>query len=51
MATVDKAGTVRLEELLVSTLAQTDALCKLLIEKKLITEAEFMDKLSAERLA
>ena len=51
MATVDKAGTVRLEELLVSTLAQTDALCKLLIEKKVITEAEFMEKLSAERLA
>jgi len=49
MATQDKTGTVRLEELLVSTLAQTDALCKLLIEKKLITGAEFTEKLSAER--
>ena len=35
MATQDKAGTVRLEELLVSTLAQSDALTKLLIEKGL----------------
>jgi len=33
----------------VSSLAQTDALTKLLIEKGLITEAEFMQKLSAER--
>jgi len=49
MATLDKAGTVRLEELLVSTLAQTDALCKLLIEKKFITSGEFMQKLSEER--
>jgi len=32
-----------------SSLAQTDALCKLLIEKGLITQAEFMTKLSAER--
>ena len=30
-------------------MAQTDALTKLLIEKGLITEAEFMQKLSAER--
>ncbi len=36
-------------ELLVSALAQTDALTMLLIEKGLITEAEFMQKLSAER--
>jgi len=33
----------------VYSLAQTDALTKLLIEKGLITEAEFMQKLSAER--
>ncbi len=32
-----------------SSLAQTDALTELLIEKGLITEAEFMKKLSAER--
>ncbi len=37
------------QELLVSTLAQADALTKLLIEKGLITEAECMEKLSAER--
>jgi len=41
--------TVTLEELVVSSLEQTDALTKLLIEKGLITEAEFMEKLSAER--
>ena len=39
---------VRLEELLVSSLAQTDALTKLLIEKGLITREEFM-KLAEER--
>ncbi len=38
-----------MEELLVSSLAQTDALAKLLIEKGLITQAEFMQKLLAER--
>ncbi len=35
--------------MIVSSLAQTDALTKLLIEKGLITQAEFMQKLSAER--
>jgi len=35
--------------LLVSSLATVDALAKLLIEKGLISEAEFMEKLSAER--
>jgi len=34
---------------MVSSLAQTYALTKLLIEKGLITEAEFMQKLSTER--
>jgi hypothetical protein len=33
-----------------SSLAQTDALAKLLIEKGLITRAEFMQKISEERL-
>jgi hypothetical protein len=33
MATQNKGGSVSLEELLVSSLAQTDALAKLLIEK------------------
>ena len=35
---------VTMEELLVSSLAQTDALAKLLIEKGLITREEFMQK-------
>jgi hypothetical protein len=37
------------EELLVSSLAQTDALAKLMIEKRLITREEFMHKISEER--
>ena len=45
MAEPDKRP-VTLEELLVSSLAQTDALAKLLIEKGLI---EFMRKISEER--
>jgi hypothetical protein len=40
MAEPDKRP-VTLEELLVSSLAQTDALAKLLIEKGLITREEF----------
>ena len=49
MSTVDKGGTVTLQELIVSSLATADALAKLLIEKGVITQAEFMEKLSAER--
>ncbi len=49
MATVDKQGMVTMQELLVSSLATADAVAKLLINKGLITEAEFMEKLSAER--
>ncbi len=49
MGTVDKQGVVTLQEFRVSALAQTDALTELLIEKGLITQAEFMQKLSAER--
>ncbi|MCH7915439.1 MAG: hypothetical protein IH856_20800 [Deltaproteobacteria bacterium] len=49
MGTVDKQGVVTMQELLVSSLAQTDVLTKLLIEKGLITEAEFTQKLSDER--
>ena len=41
MAGLDKGKTVSLEELMVSTLAMTDALAKLLIEKGIITDAEF----------
>jgi hypothetical protein len=36
-------------ELLVTTFATADALAKLFIEKGLITQAEFVEKLSAER--
>jgi len=35
--------------MIVFSLAKTDAFTKLLIEKGLITQAEFMQKLSAER--
>ncbi len=51
MGIVDRRGTVmKLEELIIASLAQADALSKLLIEKGLITEAEYMEKLSEERV-
>lgn len=40
---------VTIQELLVSSLAQTDALANLMIEKGLITREEFMRKISEER--
>jgi hypothetical protein len=46
MAEPDKSP-VTMEELLISSLAQTDALAKL-IEKGLITREEFMQKISEE---
>ena len=46
---VYRQGKVSVQALIVSSLAQTDALTKLLIEKGVITQAEFMQKLSAER--
>ncbi len=49
MADLDKGGPVTFQEMLVISPAQTDVLCKLLIEKEPITDAEFMQKLSAER--
>jgi hypothetical protein len=49
MSELDKGKTVSLEELMVSTLAMTDALAKLLIEKGFITDAEFKKKLLEER--
>ena len=48
MAEPDKKP-VTLEEPLVSSLAQTDALAKLLIEKGIITQPEFMAKIAQER--
>ena len=49
MAKLDKSETVTLQELLVTSLAQTDAVAKLLIEKGVFTQDEFMEKISAER--
>jgi hypothetical protein len=51
MAELDKGKPVSLEELMVSVLAMTDALAKLLIENGLITQAEFKQKLFEERAA
>ena len=49
MAKVDKGGTVTIQELLVTSLAQTDAVAKLLIEKGVFTQDEFLQKIKAER--
>ncbi len=49
MGTVDKQGLVTMQVLLVSSLATADALAKLLINKGLITEAEFTKQLSTDR--
>jgi hypothetical protein len=43
------AAPVTLEELLISSLAQSDALAKLLIDKGIITQAEFLAKIAEER--
>jgi len=43
------ADTTDTHELLVTTFANADARAKLLIEKGLITQEEFMEKLSTER--
>ena len=44
-----QTGNVTVYELLISSLAMTDAVAKLLIEKGLITREEFMQKISEER--
>ncbi len=49
MGELDKQEAVTMQELIASSLAQTDALTKLLIEKGIITKQEFMVKLSDER--
>jgi hypothetical protein len=49
MAELDKGETVTLEEVMVLTLAKTDALTKLLIEKGLITDEEFKKRLAEEK--
>jgi hypothetical protein len=38
MAKVDKGGTVTIQELIISSLPQADALAKLLFEKSVISE-------------
>jgi hypothetical protein len=45
----ENQAAVSLQELLVSRLAQTDALAKLLIEKGINPEQEFLAKISEER--
>ena len=49
MADRQTAAPVTIQELLVSTLAQGDAPAKLLIEKGIITQQEFLQKISEER--
>jgi hypothetical protein len=49
MTNLDKGKTVSLQELMVSTLAMVDAVTKPLIEKGVISEEEFREKLMEER--
>jgi hypothetical protein len=49
MTDLDTGKTVSLQELMVSTLAMVDAVTKLLIEKGVISEDEFREKLMEER--
>ena len=49
MGDADKTP-ITMQELLVSSLAQTDALARLLIEKGIITKHEFLQKVSDERV-
>ena len=49
MGELDRGGTVTLQELLVTSLVQTDAVAKLLIENGVITQDEFMEKIKVER--
>jgi hypothetical protein len=49
MNDLDNEQTLTLTELMVSTLAMVDAMTKILVEKGLMSEAEFREKLSQER--
>lgn len=49
MAPPTNTAKLTLQELMVGTLAMTDALSKLLIEKGILTEEEFKKKLAEER--
>jgi len=43
------ADEVSIQELLISNLAQTDAIADLLVEKGIVTRAEIFEKVSAQR--
>lgn len=43
------AEPVTIQELLISNLAQTDAIADLLVEKKLVTRDEILEKVAAQR--
>jgi two-component system, cell cycle response regulator DivK len=49
MSHIESKLSISAKELLVSSLAQTDALAKLLIEKSIITQQEFLQKTAEER--
>ena len=49
MAAATKQIPVTIQELLISSLAQTDALAKLLIDKGIITQHELLQKITEER--
>ncbi len=49
MTQQDKESRMTLQELLLSSLAQIDALSKLLIEKGIISKEEFLQQISQER--
>jgi hypothetical protein len=49
MGDLDKEQTSTLTELMVSTLAMVDAMTKILVDKGLMSEAEFREKMSQER--
>ncbi len=49
MGKLDNEGTATLQELLVTSLAQSDAVAKLLIEKGVITQDEFTEKIKEEK--
>ena len=49
MTQQDKESRMTLQELLLSSLVQIDALSKLLIEKGIISKEEFLQQISQER--
>jgi len=49
MAKNNRQEPTTIQELLISSLAQVDALSKLLIEKGIITQQEFLAKIAEER--